>query len=47
MAKLSPSPSPSTATTPTTAVQDRVLTKTIILIKLTLVNQYNNGEKNG
>jgi len=30
MAKLSPSPSPSTATTPTTAIQDRVLTKVII-----------------
>ena len=46
MAKLSPSPSPSTATTPTTAIQDRVLTRAIILIKLTLVNQYKNGEKN-
>jgi len=30
MAKPSPSTAPSTATTPTTAIQDRVLTRTII-----------------
>ena len=47
MAKLSPSTAPSTTTTPTTAIQDRVLTRAIILIKLSLVNKYKNnkGEK--
>jgi hypothetical protein len=46
MAKLSPSTAPSTTTTPTTAIQDRVLTRAIFLTKLSLVNKYKNGEKN-
>ena len=44
MAKPSPSTAPSTATTPTTAIQDRVLTRAIILIKLSLVNKYKNNK---